>query len=109
MTARERLPERRFHMTFQFEFDGQGYTAGVGYYSDGRPAEVFLNSPKIGAAVESLARDSAILISLALQHGVTLSDLHHVLTRDVRGSAMGLAGHVVGLLAQVTPKSEWCL
>jgi hypothetical protein len=67
---RGRLPDRRGHMLIDFDADGFRYTAGLGFFEDGRLAEVFLNSGKIGTAIETAARDSAVVASIALQHGV---------------------------------------
>jgi hypothetical protein len=44
--------------------DGFTYTAGLGYFEDGRLAEVFLNAQKIGTAIETTARDSAVVAVL---------------------------------------------
>jgi len=66
--ARERLPDRRDHVLINFTApDGFRYTAGLGYFENCRLAEIFLNAEKIGTAI---ARDSAVVASLALQHGV---------------------------------------
>jgi hypothetical protein len=63
--TRKRLPNRRGHMLLDFEADGFRYTAGLGLFEDGRLAEVFLNSGKIGTAIETAARDSAVVASIA--------------------------------------------
>ena len=47
-SIRTRLPDRRGHMLIDFEADGFRYTAGLGFFEDGRLAEVFLNAGKIG-------------------------------------------------------------
>ena len=56
--------------------------AGFGYFDDGSLAEVFLNSGKIGTAIETAARDSAVVASIALQHGVRTDTIRHALTRN---------------------------
>jgi hypothetical protein len=40
MATRERLPPRRHAVTFDFEHAGLKYTATVGRFADGRPAEL---------------------------------------------------------------------
>ena len=40
------------------------------FLHDGALGEVFINSRKTGGDVEAIARDAAVLLSLALQHGV---------------------------------------
>jgi hypothetical protein len=66
---RERLPNRR-HTLLNIEAGGFRYVAGVGHYDDGRLAEIFLNAEKGGTAIGDAARDSAVVASLALQHGI---------------------------------------
>jgi hypothetical protein len=87
---------RREHVVVNFTTaDG---TAGLGYFEDGRLAEVFLNAEKIGTAIEAAARDSAIVASL-LQHGVPPETIRHALTRSGDGSASGALGTLLDLLA----------
>lgn len=63
--CRRRLPNRREHTVINFTTaDGFTYAAGVSYFADGRLAEVFLNAEKIGTAIETAARDSAVVASL---------------------------------------------
>jgi ribonucleoside-diphosphate reductase alpha chain len=45
-----------------------------------------------------LARDSAVLLSLALQHGTPLSTIAHALTRNADGSPSGPIGTLVDLI-----------
>jgi hypothetical protein len=99
LLTRKRLPNRRGHMLLDFEADGFRYTAGLGFFEDGRLAEVFLNSGKIGTAIETAARDSAVVASIALQHGVPPDTIRHALTRDRNGNASGPLGTLLDLLA----------
>src|ERR1700691_5819790 len=96
---RTRLPDRRGHVGLDFEADGFRYTAGLGFFEDGRLAEVFLNSGKIGTAIETAARDSAVVASIALQHGVSPHTIRHALTRNGNGEASGPLGTLLDLLA----------
>jgi YD repeat-containing protein len=101
--ARERLPNRRAHELIDFTTpDGFRYTAGLGYFDDGRLAEIFLNAEKIGTAIETAARDSAVVASLALQHGVPPDTIRHALTRNGNGEASGPLGTLLDLLAAET-------
>jgi ribonucleoside-diphosphate reductase alpha chain len=98
LSARERLPNRRGHELVDFEHGGIRYTSGVGRFSDGRLAEIFLNTAKHGTAVDTNARDAAVAVSLLLQHGCSIETLRHALTRNADGSASGpLAGTVIGI------------
>lgn len=95
---RNRLPNRRGHVLLDFEADGFRYTAGLGYFDDGRLAEVFLNSGKIGTAIETAARDSAVVASIALQNGVSPDVLRGALTRNGNGEPSGPLGTLLDLL-----------
>jgi hypothetical protein len=97
---REHLPDRREHVVVNFTTaDGFRYTAGLGYFEDGRLAEVFLNAEKIGTAIETAARDSAVVASLALQHGVPPETIRRALSRNGNGEANGPLGTLLDLLA----------
>jgi YD repeat-containing protein len=98
--SRQRLPNRREHQVISFTTaDGFRYTAGLAYFDDGHLAEIFLNSEKVGSAVETAARDSAVVASLALQHGVPADTIRHALTRNSDGDASGPLGKLLDLLA----------
>ena len=102
MTARrDRLHDRRGHWLYRFECYGQSYTGGIGRFSDGRTAEIFINGSKVGSAAESNAQDAAIIASLALQHGCPIDTIRHALTRT--GSA---GGPLATLLAYVENARE---
>jgi hypothetical protein len=101
LLARRRLSNRREHTLVNFATsDGFRYTAGLGYFDDGRLAEIFLNAEKIGAAIEAAARDNAVVASLALQHGVPPEIIRRALTRNSDGSASGALGTLLDLLAE---------
>jgi hypothetical protein len=75
--TRERLPNRRPSVAFAFEHEGHRYRATAGRYSDGRLAELFLDTGKDGTPLQSNAETAAILVSLLLQHGVAPSKIRH--------------------------------
>jgi hypothetical protein len=77
--------------------DGFRYTAGLGYFSDGRLAEIFLNAEKIGTAIETIARDRAVVASIALQHGVPTETIRRAVTRNGNGEASGPLGALLDL------------
>ena len=72
---RRTLPQRRAAETFDLRFWNQPFTVTVGFYPDGTPGEVFVGVGKTGTDIASVARDAAVVISLALQHGVPVADL----------------------------------
>lgn len=93
------LPNRRPHERLEFEHWGQCYVVGLGRADVQAPiSEVFLNCAKSGTQSETLARDSAVLLSLALQHGTPLSTIAHALTRNADGTPSGPIGALVDLM-----------
>lgn len=98
--ARRRLPNRRTHTVLNIEAGGFRYVAGVGHYNDGRLAEIFLNAEKGGTAIDDAARDSAVVASIALQHGVDADTLRRALMRNASGTASGPLGVLLDVLAK---------
>ena len=65
-------------------------------YSDGLPAEIFLSSRHVGSPLEAIARDAAVTVSIALQHGVPISTIRQALTKDHDdGPLLGAALHAI--------------
>jgi hypothetical protein len=81
--TRHRLPNRRPAMTEEIAIDGGAapFTATIGFGPDGRPAEVFLSGGKAGSNLATILGDSAVLISIALQHGVPVAALGKSIAR----------------------------
>jgi hypothetical protein len=96
-TLRDVLPQRRSSETFNMKFGGQNddFVVTVGYYEDGRIGEVFIDGPKTGTGMSDITRDGAVLLSLALQHGVPLSTMRHAITRNARNEAATIIGAVL--------------
>jgi hypothetical protein len=100
MTSRERLPDRRRSETFSIECTGLAYTATVSWFRDGRLAELFLNNHKSNSAADVNARDAAIAVSFALQHGADLETIRRALCRDSHGRPSGPLGAALDRLAE---------
>ena len=105
--ARERLPNRRSAISFSFDWQSlsdhsHSFRATVGFYDRAyrRPGEVFLNAEKLSTDLDVAARDVAILISLALQHGAPVAELSAAVTRGIRGEAQGVAAALLDALEQ---------
>lgn len=100
MTTRNALPQRRRSDTFEVAFGGfnKTHTITVGYYDDGSIGEVFITGGKSGEQLEAIARDGAVLLSLALQHGVSIDTISHAITRDSQGQPQTIVGAVVDRL-----------
>jgi hypothetical protein len=99
MSDRQRLPNRRQHETIEFELEGMAIVAGIGRFADGRLAEVFFHSAgKPGSTGERFAADAAVLVSLALQRGATVSEIRHSLVKLHDGSGAGPVGRLLDLI-----------
>jgi hypothetical protein len=96
--SRRRLNNRRASENLTFECDGLRFTATASYFENGKLAEVFLNNHKAGNQVDTNARDSAIVLSFALQHGADANAIRKALCRDSQGRASGPLGAVLDLL-----------
>jgi hypothetical protein len=99
MTTRERLPNRRPAETFEIEIEGIRYAATIGRFANGRLAEIFLSSHKNGTAADTAARESAVVCSLALQHGAEPETVRHALPRDANGRDGGPLATVLDLVS----------
>jgi hypothetical protein len=99
MTARERLPNRRRCVTVNLDHAGHRFTLTTGYYRDGRIAEVFISSSK-PSGVEAVARDGAIVTSIALQFGASLETIRVALTKDYDGTPATLLGAALDALGE---------
>ena len=74
--ARTRLPNRRPSHTKTLQVDDQAFTATVGFDPrDNSPRELFLEAGKEGSMLNALLADAAVVISVALQHGIPAAAL----------------------------------
>ena len=63
----------------------------------------FCRQQKTGGDAEAIARDEAVVISLALQHGVAAEAIRHAVTRNGNGAPSSILGAVIDALAATTP------
>lgn len=100
--TREPLPLRRRSETFDLPFAGlkEPHVVTLGFYDDGRIGEVFINGGKSGEVIEAIARDSAVILSMALQHGVPLETISHAITRDGQGQPQTVVGVIVDMITE---------
>ena len=98
--SRNRLPNRRKSLFFDFEAMAMKFTCSVSRYDDGRLAEIFIDNHKAGSAIGTLVRDSAIILSFALQYGADIEAIRHALCRDSQGRALGPLGVAVDKIAE---------
>jgi ribonucleoside-diphosphate reductase alpha chain len=101
-TPREKLPDRRPCESFSFECNNLHYTASISRYADGRLAEIFLGNAKAGSHSDAAAKDSAVVCSIALQHGVPVETMRHALLRDARGNASSPLGMALDIIARAS-------
>ncbi len=79
---RHRLPTRRPSETRTLEVAGQVFEATVGLDpEDGQPRELFLTGGKAGSMLDALLGDVALVVSAALQHGISASALARSIAR----------------------------
>jgi hypothetical protein len=84
--------------TTDYEHGGQRYHVTVGFFPDGMPGELFVNSSqKSGSESDINAADAAVAVSLALQFGCPLQTLADAMRRNADGSAMGPIGRALDL------------
>lgn len=96
---REPLANRRSSETLAFEFDGMPWTVTWSRYTDGRLAEIFLTGPtKAGASQRIAANDAAIVVSMALQHGVSADKLRSATMRSSSGEPAGVVARALDLV-----------
>ena len=102
---RRTLPQRRASETFDLRFWNQNFTVTVGFYPDGTLGEVFIDGGKTGQDIQSTARDAAVVLSLALQHGTPIEAIRHAVTRNGSGEAASILGATVDRLATVSVRA----
>lgn len=102
---RQKLPDRREADVLEFVHrlpggTAQPMTATIGRGADGRIAEIFIDPPKLSNDAANLARDVAMLISIALQHGVSAEELQLAVGRAEDGTPHSIAGSALDLIAR---------
>ena len=71
LSQRQRLPDRRRQVTREVAWQCMALTVSVGFDAAGTAREIFVAGPKSGADMRDVLEDAAVIISIALQHGVT--------------------------------------
>ncbi|RZU28995.1 ribonucleotide reductase-like protein [Edaphobacter modestus] len=72
---RHRLQDDRMAVTHKFAFGGHEGFLTVGLYGNGQPGEVFIRMSKEGSTISGLMDSFAMMVSVALQHGVPLASI----------------------------------
>lgn len=84
MTAavHHRLPNRRPNLTASVDHNGATIAVSAGLDpATGRLAEIFITAGKEGSETRHVLEDAAVIVSLALQHGIPLDALARSLSR----------------------------
>jgi hypothetical protein len=100
MSAREKLPNRRASLFFDFKSMEMHFTASVSCYPDGRIAELFVDNHKAGSAIGTLVRDAAIIFSFAVQHGADPEAIRRALGRNSNGDALGPIAQALDIIVE---------
>lgn len=96
---RKRLSNRRPHRVEEFVHNNIKYFGQYSFDMDTQNvSEIFLQAGKAGSPIEAMARDSAVAVSLLLQHGCSLQTLRDALTRTDDGSAAGPLGVLLDII-----------
>jgi ribonucleoside-diphosphate reductase alpha chain len=78
---RRRLPNRRPAVTEDIALGDMRLIATIGFDPAGAPAEVFLSGAKDGSGMAAILADAAVVISIALQHGIPAAALRKSMGR----------------------------
>jgi len=109
--TRATLPNRRPNCTLSVEWQGHDMAVTIGFNpATGQPSEVFVNTAKGGDMQAALA-DASVVLSVALQHGVTPAELAKSLgevhvpgaPKGKTGPASPLGAIVAAIMAEVRP------
>ena len=104
---RERLRHRRYSEVVEFDhFEVNGsrtpYTSTIGYYEDGRIGEMFIYAQKGDSAIGLICHDAAVLISIALQYGASITEMQDAVARTQTdaGRPQSVIGTALDVLAE---------
>jgi hypothetical protein len=93
------LPNRRASTTFAFQHGSHHYVATISYFPNtGQLAEIFLGNGKAGSQLDAAAKDSAVVCSIAFQHGTPVEVIRKALLRDANGVAASPLGRALDII-----------
>jgi hypothetical protein len=97
--SRRRLPNRRPAVTHDLVVGNARVAATLGFDELGRPREIFLSGARVGADMAAILADASVVVSIALQHGISATALGLSVSR-VGGKAASIIGGVLDLLSE---------
>lgn len=90
--TRETFPNYREGESFTFDHDDLSYHAIVNRLPNGEIGEIFVDAGKIGSSAYTIAKEAAVLFSLARQHGCPLAVIRAALPLLADGNPAGPTG-----------------
>lgn len=101
---RKSLPNRRESFTIKLVTDGVTGHITVSPPREVGPAqEVFIAGAQAGSQIDHILHDVAVIISIALQHGIEPTELAKSVTRTNQNNAHSIVGAVVDLINRGQP------
>jgi hypothetical protein len=100
------LPNRRNSEAVGFEHHGLAYRACVSRFEDGSIAEMFLDTGKTGTSANIIAKECAVMFSIARQYGAPEGVLFNALPKLHDGSPAGPMGTALALTRTTTHAKE---
>ena len=102
---RNKLPARRANEVIEFQHilangNSQEYFASIGRNLDGKIAEIFIDMGRQSNEVANLARDAALILSIALQYGVPIEEMRASVGRSENGNPHSVIGTAIDLIAR---------
>lgn len=101
---RTRLPNRRDSVRATLTVDGQEFTVGLSFDGHNRPKELFLDGLKEGSQITTILRDLAVVISVAVQTGVSPKALAKSVGRGTNGEAASVVGAALDFMVRMEPR-----
>lgn len=98
--TRDPLFARRACENTDIVFNGMEVAVQFGFYEDGRIGEVFMSTRKVGTGFDVQVRDTAVCLSLMLQHGIPPKLMLRSLMVDELGRPEGQAGVIVSKIIE---------
>ncbi len=98
--TRLKLPSRRLAENHDVIFQGMEVQVTLGWSDDGHIKEVFASTRKIGTQMDTMVRDTSVLLSIALQMHATAEMLQRSLTMTESGTPEGFAGVIVRMIRE---------
>jgi hypothetical protein len=104
--VRTPLKNRRHGLTIPVEHRHQTFDCTFSFNEAGECKECFMRSTKEGNDFSALMVDSAIILSMLLQHGLSMADMVRALGEDSAGGAQSALGAIARAGAALDQRSK---